>query len=350
MFETKPNSVQNSNKTESESSSAASSTIDSEKNPLWFARLQEVLLMHRPFDFCVLLIAVELIFGFVYFHHLGIFATAALLSLIAFMFFIHFDHPNPLFEKIFFPPLSKPIDQTQPNRIRSYSEFSRAISSIHQGFSHYFGHKQLTGIKRAVFGISSFIFALLLKRVAPFWVNFLLVHGILFLPAAILRPWPTKDLPNDDQSTSESLPVTNTTETNQTQGNETQNEKENTTEEIQENQTQEEPQHLDEIPKPVIEQITTPIPETIEDISPTPIISTPQNPQAPMVPQETDGFQTPVTNRNVTFNQQDNTQPLPVSAPNTEPKPKPKFSLLKKKTGNSEKGFFGTPKNSKKGK
>ncbi|OHT00791.1 hypothetical protein TRFO_07771 [Tritrichomonas foetus] len=165
---------------------------------LWFARLQEVLLMHRPVVFCILLAAVELIFGFVYFLNLGIFATIALLGLIAFMCFIHAEHPNPLFEKLFFPPLKQPIDPNQPNRIRSYEEFSTAMSSIHQGISHYLGNKHLTGIKRIIFGIGSFIFALLLKRVVPFWVNFLLVHCILFLPSAILRPWPTKEQQIED--------------------------------------------------------------------------------------------------------------------------------------------------------
>ena len=189
-------------------SSLSHDNIDLSSNPIWFARLQEVLLMHRPFDFCVLLAVVELIFGFIYFLNLGIFATIALLGLISYMLFIHYCHPNPIFEKIFFPPLKKPIDQTQPNRIRSYEEFSNFIASIHHGFQHYFGHKHLTGIKRIIFGVGSFIFALLLKRVVPFWVNFLLVHCILFLPLAILRPWPTKDAPGEEPRQEESIPQT----------------------------------------------------------------------------------------------------------------------------------------------
>lgn len=185
-------------------SSYSHDNINLSSDPIWFARLQEVLLMHRPFDFCVLLVVVELIFGFIYFLNLGIFATIALLGLIAYMLFIHYCHSNPIFEKIFFPPLKKPIDQTQPNRIRSYEEFSNFIASVHHGFQHYFGHKHLTGIKRIIFGVGSFIFALLLKRVVPFWVNFLLVHCILFLPLAILRPWPAKDIPNDETRLEES--------------------------------------------------------------------------------------------------------------------------------------------------
>lgn len=188
-------------------SSLSHDNIDLNSNPIWFARLQEVLLMHRPFDFCVLLVVVELIFGFIYFLNLGIFATISLLGLISYMLFIHYCHPNPIFEKIFFPPLKKPIDQTQPNRIRSYEEFSNFIASVHHGFQHYFGHKHLTGIKRIIFGVGSFIFALLLKRVVPFWVNFLLVHCILFLPLAILRPWPTKDAPGEEPRSEESIPL-----------------------------------------------------------------------------------------------------------------------------------------------
>lgn len=214
----------NSNLTPTSSSSGLLPTssqdgLEANSDPIWFARLQEVLLMHRPFDFCVLLVVIELIFGFIYFLNLGIFATIALLGLISYMLFIHYCHPNPIFEKIFFPPLKKPIDQTQPNRIRSYEEFSNFVASFHHTFQHYFGHKHLTGIKRVIFGIGSFIFALLLKRVVPFWVNFLLVHCILFLPLAILRPWPTKDVPGEEQKSEDTTTQTSSqaqvTENNQ---------------------------------------------------------------------------------------------------------------------------------------
>ena len=182
---------------------SSSEASDALVENVWFSRLQEVLLMHRPFCFCVLLGSVELIFGFVYFLGLGIFSTIALLGLISFMLFIHIEHPNPQFVKIFFPPLEKPIDQTQPNRIRSYEEFSRGLSSLSQGINYYFGKKQLTGIKRVIFGVTCFVLALLLKRVVPFWVNFLLVHCILFLPSAILRPWPNKEAQNEEGAKNE---------------------------------------------------------------------------------------------------------------------------------------------------
>ena len=153
---------------------------------IWISRTQEVFFFRRPRVLNVALPIIYLTVAFIYTQGLGVYATALLFLLIAYVTSVFFCYADHRFVEYFFPANLRELDRSAPNRTRSLDEICVMILKLWKLVKE--NKRRLTTVNRAVVASCALACTFLMRRVRTFWVNFVLLQLLMYGPWLVTMP------------------------------------------------------------------------------------------------------------------------------------------------------------------